>query len=111
MTSEATGREHESMFESIRHSDEDGDEYWDARELMVVLGYTNWRNFNAAIRAAMVTCESNGYVASQHFDATAISVPLGNGAHRTIDDYHLSRYACYLVVMNGDVTKPAIALG
>jgi DNA-damage-inducible protein D len=100
-----------SVFESIRHTDNAGGEYWSARELMPVLTYTNWRNFSDAVRAAMKACEGSGQAVSDHFDAGVKMIPLGKGGHRQVEDFHLSRYACYLIVMNGDASKPVIALG
>ncbi|HEY1391655.1 MAG TPA: DNA damage-inducible protein D [Ktedonobacterales bacterium] len=98
-------------FEDIRHTTEDGAEYWSARELGPELGYTRWENFHIAIRRAMTACEVSGYAMSDHFHASMKMVNLGSGAARKLRDYHLSRYACYLVVQNGDPEKPVIAAG
>ena len=107
----ASGASGVSAFDTIRREDGAGGEWWSARELMTALTYTNWRNFSAAIRAAMTACEVSGYAVSDHFDSSIKMVPLGSGAHREIEDYRLSRYACYLIVQNGDASKPVIALG
>ena len=100
-----------SVFEAIRHLDSDGGEYWSARELMAALEYTEWRNFKKAIDSAMTACEASGYAASGHFVEANKMIPLGKGAQRRVDDWRLSRYACYLIVQNGDPSKPVVALG
>jgi DNA-damage-inducible protein D len=110
MTDDTSGTS-SSVFESIRHTDTEGGEYWSARELMPVLTYTNWRNFTDAIRAAMKACEASGQATSDHFDPSIKMIPIGKGGHRQVEDFHLSRYAGYLIVMNGDASKPVIALG
>jgi len=100
-----------SPFEAIRRSDDDGQEFWSARELMVTFGYTKWQNFRVAIRRAQESCENSGHAASDHFTDVSKMVTLGSGAKRHIDDFHLSRYACYLIVQNTDPEKPIVALG
>jgi DNA-damage-inducible protein D len=99
-----------SPFEAIKH-EEDGAEYWSARELLVVLGYASWQKFKAVIQDAMKACENSGQAASDHFILTVKMVPIGSGAERGVDDYDLSRYACYLIVQNADPEKPIVALG
>lgn len=95
-------------FEEARH--EEGDvEWWSARDLMVLLGYTQWRNFESAVKKAMQSCESSERPAKDHFAKVSKMVSIGSGAERQVDDYILTRYACYLVAMNGDVRKPEIA--
>lgn len=98
-------------FEAIRHETAERDEYWSARELMSVLGYTNWRNFRYAIEKAQVACEMSGQSVADHFDATIKMIPTAKGARRKVEDFHLSRYACYLLVQNADPSKPIVALG
>jgi DNA-damage-inducible protein D len=101
-----------SVFESIRHTDGAGGEYWSARELGKVLGYTtNFRNFLPVIAKAESACEGSGHAVADHFAHVRTMIAAGKGAHRAVDDVHLSRYACYLVVMNGDPDKPIIAAG
>lgn len=101
----------ESVFESIKHFNEFGQEFWYARELQKVLGYTQWRRFEDAIDRAMISCEQSGNDTSQHFANVGKSLPMPKGGYRILDDYELSRYACYLIVMNGDPRKEIIALG
>jgi DNA-damage-inducible protein D len=100
-----------SPFEAIKHTTEDGGEYWSARELMVVLGYAKWQNFAVAITRAKEACQNSSIAVSDHFTETSKMVQLGSGATREVEDYNLSRYACYLIVQNGDPEKPVIAAG
>ena len=100
----------ESIFESIKHINEYGQEYWEARELQPVLGYTKWENFRVAITRAISACEASKNRVSEHFAEVRKTIAMPKGAHKEIADYHLSRYACYLIAMNGDPRKEAIAL-
>ncbi len=99
-----------STFESIKHIDEYGNEYWFARELQEALQYTEWRKFEGVIDKAKIACESSDYKASEHFGGSAKMISLGNGGQREVPDYKLSRYACYLIAQNGDSRKKSIAL-
>ena len=99
----------ESLFESIKHINEYGMEYWTARELMSVLEYKQWRRFSDAIERAKEACEASGHRVSDYF-ANAGKIVKTGVATKEIEDYHLSRYACYLIAMNGDPRKKAIAL-
>lgn len=101
----------ESLFESIKHFDKFQDEIWYARELSKVLGYKDFRNFELIIYKAMEACKKSGYNVSDHFGEFTEMVAIGSGAQRGFDSYWLSRYACYLIVMNADPTKKIIALG
>lgn len=101
----------EQTFESIKHVNEYGEEYWLARELQGVLEYARWENFNKTIERAKKACTNTGFDVEDHFRGVTKMVPLGSGAEREIDDVMLSRYACYLVVMNGDPNKEVIAIG
>ena len=100
----------ESMFDSIKHIDEFGNEYWEARELQKVLEYKEWRNFKKSIDKAIVSCKISIYKVSDHFVEVNKMVKTGD-SYRKIEDYKLSRYACYLIVQNGDTKKEVIALG
>ena len=101
----------EQTFESIKHINEDNQEYWLARELQTILDYSQWRNFKEAIERAKLACKNSGFEPEDHFADVSKMVELGSGAERKIDDYMLSRYACYLIVMNGDPRKEVIAVG
>lgn len=97
-------------FESIRHEDESA-EYWLARQLAPVLGYQDYRNFLAVIEKARVSAAAAGLDPADHFGDITRMVDLGSGAQREVADVRLSRYACYLIVQNGDPSKPVIAAG
>lgn len=99
----------ESLFESIKHVNEYGMEYWTARELMPVLEYKQWRQFSDAIDRAKKACETSGNRVFDYF-ADARKIVKTGVATKEIEDYHLSRYACYLIAMNGDPRKKAIAM-
>lgn len=101
----------DSVFESIKHINEYGQEFWYARELQQVLEYKEWRNFFTVIEKAKSSCESSKNIVSDHFVNTNKMVEVGLGVPREIDDIMLSRYACYLIVMNGDPRKEVIAAG
>lgn len=100
-----------SPFEAIRHTTEDGTEYWSGRELAKALDYVQWRNFSQVIEQARIACENSGQSVSDHFADVSNMVTIGSGAKRKVDDVHLSRYACYLIVQNADPEKPVVALG
>lgn len=85
-------------------------EYWFARDIMQHLGYVDWRNFSKAITRAQQACENSGNEIECHFQATTRQAPLGSGALRPIEDMKLTRYACYLIVQNGDPRKEEVAL-
>ena len=89
--------------------EENGVEYWLARDLMEPLGYTQWRNFETAIKRAMASCEVNEMPVVSYFAETSKIVPTGIG-QKAVKDYKLTRYACYLIAQNGDPNKPEIAL-
>ena len=100
----------ETIFESIKHVDDEGNEYWYARELQKVLEYTEWRKFVGVIKKAINSCKASNYVASDHFVGADKMINLGKGGQREVPDYKLSRYACYLIAQNGDSRKKVIAL-
>lgn len=98
-------------FESIKHIDENGVEFWYARELMGVLNYTKWGNFIRVIEKAMMSVQSTNIEVSYHFADVGKTIEMPKNATKTIVDYKLTRYACYLIVQNGDPRKKEIALG
>ena len=100
----------EKVFEDIKHIDEIGNEYWYARELMSVLGYSKWENFNKVIEKAIDACQNSSINYKEHFPAVRKTLEMPNNASKEIIDYKLSRYACYLIAQNGDPRKKTIAL-
>lgn len=101
----------EKTFEDIKHINKNGQEYWLARELQSVLDYSQWRNFAEAIERAKLACKNSGFEISDHFADASKTINMPKGAHKEVPDYMLSRYACYLLVMNGDPRKEVIAVG
>ncbi len=101
----------ETTFERIKHINEYGNEYWEARELMAVLEYKKWENFHKVIKNAMIACEKSNNLIGDHFSQVGKMVEIGSGAKRKQVDYELSRYACYLIVQNADSRKENVALG
>ena len=99
-----------SPFESIKQIDNDGNEYWFARDLQEVLEYSEWRNFSKIIEKAKNACETSGHRVQSEFVDTNKLVDVGANLQRSIQDIVLSRYACYLIAMNGDPRKEVIAL-
>ena len=101
----------DQTFEDIKHINEDGQEFWYARELQHVLEYAQWRYMKETVERAKLACENSGLNPDDHFAEVRKMVPIGSGAERAVEDYMLSRFACYLVVMNGDPRKEVIAVG
>ena len=97
-------------FEDIKHIDEDGIEYWYARELQAVLGYTEWRKFENVIKKAKEACKNSNSNVFEHFGGADKLSKRANNAEVLIKDYKLTRYACYLIAQNGDSRKQTIAL-
>lgn len=106
---ELKGKEY-IRFESIKHVREDGSEFWSARELAIALEYVQWRNFTKVIERAMIACENSGHSVSNDFAEVSKIVEAG-ATTKPKKDYELTRYACYLIVQNGDPRKEVIALG
>ena len=104
-------QQHVSPFDAIRHEGENGNEYWSAREMGKLLGYGEYRFFKNAIQKAEEACKQSGQPVSDHFVHTHGMVAIGSKAKRKVDDVHLTRYACYLLVENSDSEKPIVALG
>ena len=99
-----------NQYDAVVHRDEESNiEFWYARELMPLLGYERWENFEKAIQRAMNSCETSGINTSDHFREVTKMVQLGSGSNRKIKDYMLTRYACYLIAQNGDPKKEEIA--
>lgn len=96
-------------FEQIKRQNAHDAEFWSARDLQTLLGYVQWRRFENAIERAILSCEQSGNKPGHHFAGAGKMIDTGKGAVREIDDYHLSRFACYLIAQNGDPRKPSIA--
>lgn len=96
-------------FESFKKLNQHGIEYWSARDLQSCLGYSHWRDFNNAISRAIESCRLSGNSPQNHFVGARKMVSIGSQTHRELEDYHLSRFACYLIAQNGDPRKPEIA--
>ncbi len=98
-------------FEDIKHITDEGMEFWYARELSLVLEYAQWRNFTKVIDKASLACQNSGFSVDDHFVSIKKPVQMPNGGNRKVADFMLSRYACYLIMQNGDPRKEVIALG
>lgn len=100
-----------SLFESIKHIDENGIEYWTSRNLWKILEYNEYRNFLPVIEKAKIACKNSGQKIEDHFVDINEMVTIGSGAERELDSIKLSRYACYLIVQNADPSKAIVAQG
>lgn len=101
----------EKTFDNVKHIDENGDEFWYARELMKVLEYNKWENFHKAIKKAQIASNNSSNRESERIPEVKKSLIGGNGSVQYSIDYKLSRYACYLVVQNANPKKKSVALG
>jgi DNA-damage-inducible protein D len=104
-------KKHHATFEGMRRFDENGNEFWQARQLAKVLDYSEYRHFLPVIDRAREACRNSGRSPEDHFEDILEMVEIGSGARREIPDVRLSRYACYLIVQNADPAKPVIANG
>lgn len=111
MNAQRIANQHHATFEGIRQKDADGNEFWSARDLQPLLEYATWDKFKRVIEKAIEACGQSGNEADDHFSQAGKMVDIGSAAKREIEDYRLSRYACYLIVQNGDPSKPVIANG
>ena len=111
MTGKRIVEQHDETFESLRQTDAEGNEFWIARQLAKVLEYSEYRHFQPVIERAKEACRNSGHAIEDHFEDVLDMVDIGSGAKRQIADMRLSRYACYLIVQNGDPSKPVIANG
>jgi DNA-damage-inducible protein D len=111
MSNKRISEQHHANFDSIRQQDEEGNEYWLARPLAKVLDYSEYRHFLPVLERAKEACRNSNQVVEDHFEDVLAMVEIGSGAKRELPDVKLSRYACYLVVQNGDPSKPVIANG
>ena len=103
-------KDNNKTFEDIKHIDENGIEFWYARELMTILQYANWQNFEKIIEKAKISCKNSDINVFEHFTDVNKLSKRANNAEVTINDYKLTRYACYIIAQNGDSRKKVIAL-
>lgn len=111
MTEKHITEKHHATFDGMRHFDEDGNEFWLARQLARILEYSEYRHFLPVVERARQACLNSGRTPKDHFEDILEMVEIGSGARRELPDVRLSRYACYLIVQNGDPSKSVIANG
>ncbi|MCX5633926.1 MAG: DNA damage-inducible protein D, partial [Phycisphaerae bacterium] len=99
----------QKSFEELKKINQYGAEYWSARDLQPLLGYAKWQRFEDAVKRAITSCQQSGNKPDYHFAGAGKMIILGKGGEREVVDYHLSRFACYLIAQNGDPRKPQIA--
>lgn len=100
-----------TIFERIKQSDDNGDDFWNARDIAKVLDYAEYRNFKPVVDKAKEACANSGHTSENHFVDFHEMVKIGSGAERAIENVKLSRYACYLIVQNADPAKEIVAQG
>jgi DNA-damage-inducible protein D len=111
MPDKSVAQQHHATFESIRQLDNEGNEFWLARQLATVLDYSQYRHFLPVVERTKEACRNSGQKVEDHIEDVLTMVDIGSGAKRQVEDFRLSRYACYLIVQNGDPSKPVIANG
>jgi DNA-damage-inducible protein D len=111
MRKESVDKLHHATFEGVRQADQADNEFWSARQLAKVLEYSEYRHFLPVIGKAREACQNSHHPVADHFEDVLDMVEIGSGAQREVEDVRLSRYACYLIVQNGDPSKPVIANG
>lgn len=111
MTPKKIQKTHESTFESIRKTNQHGQDFWSARDFSKILEYSEFRHFIPVLNKAKEACKNSNQIIKDHFEDVLEMVSIGSGAQREIQDVKLSRYACYLIVQNADPAKPIVALG
>jgi len=109
MNKDITAGPERRSFEELKQVNPHGAEFWSARDLQPLLGYSQWRRFEEAVQRAITSCQQSGNDPAYHFAGAGKLVGLGSGSQREFPDFHLSRFACYLIAQNGDPRKPEIA--
>jgi DNA-damage-inducible protein D len=111
MNGKSIVKKHYQTFDSIKETDSEAREFWTSRKLSKILNYSEYRHFLPVVEKAKKACKKSGHEVSNHFEEFLDMVEIGSGARRKLEDIKLSRYACYLIVQNGDPAKPIIANG
>lgn len=111
MSEKRIAEKHHATFENLRRFDDDGNEFWQARQLAKIFEYSEYRHFQPVIDRAQEACSNSGRSIDDHFEDILDMVEIGSGAYREVADVRLSRYACYLIVQNADPAKPIVANG
>ena len=101
-------KSHHKTFEKLKQINDDKVEFWFARNIQIALDYSSWDKFKRVLKKAMTACENSGQTIDNHFSQMGKMVNLGSGSQREVQDYALTRYACYLIVQNADSSKPIL---